>query len=155
MQIIIRPYASLDYNYICDIHDAARKMELALASLDAAFLPFSLAAEREDFFDYPYIDVAAVNNVVVAFSAYTDDELAWLYVLPDMMRKGIGRKLVARALNVEPGIKHIEVLYGNEPARKLYESMGFSVQSIEEGVMPGNESYHVKVYNMCRVPERV
>lgn len=155
MQIIIRPYASLDYNYICDIHDAARKMELAMASLDAAFLPFSLAAEREDFFDYPHIDVAAVNNVVVAFSAYTDDELAWLYVLPDMMRKGIGRELVARALNVEPGIKHIEVLYGNEPARKLYESMGFSVQSIEEGVMPGNESYHVKVYSMCRVPERV
>lgn len=123
------------------------------ASLSAAFLPFSLAAERENFFDYPHIDVATVNNVVVAFSAYTDDELAWLYVSPNMMRKGIGKKLVARALDIEPGIKHIEVLYGNEPARKLYESMGFYVQKIEEGVMPGNESYHVKVYSICRTPK--
>jgi len=94
--------------------------------------------------------VATVDDAVVAFSAYTVDELAWLYVSPDMMRKGIGRKLVARALHIEPDIKHIEVLYGNEPARKLYESIGFYVQKIEEGVMPGNESYHVKVYIMCR-----
>lgn len=123
------------------------------ASLSAAFLPFSLAAERENFFDYPHIDVVTVNNAVVAFSAYTDDELAWLYVSPNMMRKGIGKKLVARALDIEPGIKHIEVLYGNEPARKLYESMGFCVQKIEEGVMPGNESYHVKVYSICQTPK--
>lgn len=47
LDIKIRPYISSDYNYICDIHDAARKMELSLASLDVAFLPFSLAAERE------------------------------------------------------------------------------------------------------------
>lgn len=152
LDIKIRPYISLDYNYICDIHDAARKAELSLASLDTAFLPFSVASERENFFEYPHIDVAAADNIVAAFSAYTDDELAWLYVSPNMMRKGIGRKLVARALDIEPGIKHIEVLYGNEPARKLYESMGFYVQKIEEGVMPGNETYHVKVYSMCRTP---
>ena len=150
LDIKIRPYVSSDYNYICIIHDAARKMELSLASLDAAFLPFSLAAEKENFFDYPHIDVATVDDTVAAFSAYTDDELAWLYVSPDMMRKGLGRKLVASALDIEPGIKHIEVLYGNEPARKLYESIGFYVQEIEEGVMPGNESYRVKVYIMCR-----
>ncbi|MDE5696200.1 MAG: GNAT family N-acetyltransferase [Lachnospiraceae bacterium] len=125
-------------------------MELSLASLDEAFLPFFLAAERENFFDYPHIDVAVINDVVVAFSAYTDDELAWLYVSPDMMRKGIGRKLVKRALDIEPGINHIEVLYGNEPARRLYESVGFYVQKTEEGVMPGNESYPVKVYSLCR-----
>lgn len=29
--------------------------------------------------------------------------------------------------------------------------MGFYVKKIEEGVMPGNESYHVKVYSMHRV----
>lgn len=150
LDIKIRPYISSDYNNICIIHDAARKMELSLASLDAAFLPFSIAAERENFFDYPHIDVATVDNTVVAFSAYTDDELAWLYVSPEMMRKGLGRKLVANALDIEPGIKHIEVLYGNEPAKKLYESIGFYVQKINEGVMPGNESYHVKVYIMCR-----
>lgn len=155
LDIKIRPYISSDYNYICEIHDAARKAELSLSLLDAAFLPFSLASERENFFEYPHIDVAIVNNVITAFSAYTDDELAWLYVSPSMMRKGIGRKLVVRALETEPGIKHIEVLYGNEPARKLYESMGFYVQKTEEGIMPGNETYHVKVYIMCRAPKEL
>ena len=150
LDLTLRPYISSDYNYVCDIHDAARKTELSLSSLGAAFLPFSIAAERENFFDYPHIDVATVNGIVVAFSAYNNDELAWLYVSPNMMRKGIGRQLVSRALEIEPNINHIEVLYGNEPARKLYESCGFYVQKIEEGLMPGNESYHVKVYSLCR-----
>ncbi len=148
--IKIRPYTSSDYKYISEIHDASRKIELSMASLDDAFLPFSIAAEREDFFDYPHIDVAIVDGGIAAFSAYTDDELAWLYVSPKMMRKGIGKKLVEKALNMEPNIKYIETLYGNEPARKLYESMGFHVQEIVKGVMPGNESFKVEVYRMCR-----
>lgn len=150
MDIEIRPYTSEDYKYISEIHDAARKIELSLASLDKAFLPFSVAAEREDFFEYPHIDVAIVDGDIAAFSAYTDDELAWLYVLPEMMRKGIGRKLVEKALDAEPGINSIEALCGNEPARKLYESFGFHVEEIVKGVMPGNESFKVEVYSMCR-----
>lgn len=150
LDIKIRQYISSDYKYISEIHDAARKIELSLASLDEAFLPFSIAAEREDFFDYPHIDVAIADDDIVAFSAYTDDELAWLYVSPKMMRKGIARKLVENALKTEPNIKYIEALCGNEPARKLYESFGFYVQEIVKGVMPGNESFKVEVYSMCR-----
>lgn len=150
LNIKIRPYIPSDYEYISEIHDAARKIELALASLDDAFLPFSVAAEREDFFDYPHIDVAIVDGEIAAFSAYTDDELAWLYVAPKMMRKGIARKLVEHAIKTEPEIKYIEALCGNEPARKLYESFGFGVQEIVKGVMPGNESFKVEVYSMCR-----
>lgn len=150
LDIEIRPYISSDYDHISEIHDAARKIELALAALDEAFLPFSIAAEREDFFDYPHIDVAIVDGKIVAFSAYTDEELAWLYVAPKMMRKGIARKLVENALKTEPEIKNIEALCGNEPARKLYESFGFHVQEIVKGVMPGNESFKVEVYSMCR-----
>ena len=150
LNIEIRPYISSDYERISEIHDAARKIELALASLDEAFLPFSIAAEREDFFDYPHIDVAIVDGEIVAFSAYTDEELAWLYVAPKMMRKGIAKKLVENALETEPEIKYIEALCGNEPARKLYEAFGFRVQEIVKGVMPGNESFKVEVYSMCR-----
>ncbi|MCH5352392.1 MAG: GNAT family N-acetyltransferase [Acutalibacter sp.] len=153
LDIRIRPYIPSDYNDICRIHDAARQIELSMASLDAAFLPFSVTAEREDFFDYPHIDVATVDHEVVAFSAYTDEEFAWLYVSPNRMRQGIGKKLLERALCVEPDVKNIEVLCGNEPARKLYESLGFYVQEIIEGVMPGNESFHVKVYSMYRTPK--
>ena len=74
--ISIRPYKESDYNEICLIHDAARKIELSLASLDDAFLPFTVASEREDFFEYPFIDVAVMDGRIVAFSAYTKEELA-------------------------------------------------------------------------------
>lgn len=152
LDIKIRPYVSSDYDDICRIHDAARPIELSLASLDAAFLPFSITAERENFFNYPHIDVAIADHAVVAFSAYTDEEFAWLYVSPPIMRQRVGEKLLKHALTIEPGIKFIEVLCGNEPARNLYESLGFYVQDIIEGVMPGNEAYNVKVYSMCRLP---
>ena len=148
--IKVRPYIASDYNHISEIHDAARKIELKLASLDDAFLPFSVAAEREDFFDYPHIYVAVVDGEVVAFSAYTDEELAWLYVSPKMMRKGIAKKLIENALKTEPKIKYIEVLCGNEPAKKLYESFGFRLHGIIKGVMPGNESFKVEVYDLRR-----
>jgi len=150
LDIKIRPYKTSDYKYISEVHDAARKIELSMASLDDAFLPFSVSAEREAFFDYPHIDVAIADSSIVAFSAYTDDELAWLYVSPPMMRNGIGKRLVEKALETEPNIKYIEVLYGNEPARKLYESLGFHVQKLVKGVMPGNESFEVEVYCMSR-----
>ena len=148
--ISIRPYEVSDYNEVCLIHDAARKIELSLASLDDAFLPFSIASEREDFFEYPYIDVAITDGKIVGFCAYTNEELAWLYVSTDKMRQKIGSAMVERALRQAPDINAIEVLVGNEPAKKLYEAFGFSVRNIAGGVMPGNESFPVKVYCMAR-----
>lgn len=148
--VIIRPYEAADLDEICLIHDAARKIELTLASLEDAFLPFTVASKREDFFDYPNIDVAVMDGKAVGFSAYTNEELAWLYVSADKMRQKIGSALVERALQKEPEINAIEVLVGNEPARKLYESFGFSVRNIAGGVMPGNESFPVRVYCMAR-----
>lgn len=43
-----------------------------------------------------------------------------------------------------------EALLGNEPARRLYESFGFEVQTISEGVMAGNEAFAAKGYTMRR-----
>lgn len=149
--IHIRPYAPADYDAVSRVHDAARKIELSLASLDEAFLPFTVAAQREDFFDYPHIDVAVDGDTVVGFSAYTDEELAWLYVAVDRMRQKIGSRLVARALEVEPNIDAIEVLCGNDPARKLYETFGFHVHKYVRGVMPGNEAFPVEVFCMKRI----
>lgn len=148
--ITVRTYETSDYEAISQIHDAARKTELSLASLDAAFLPFSIAAQREDFFDYPHIDVAVAGGQVVGFCAYTDEELAWLYVAPKMQRKKVGSALIQNALAVAPTIHEIEVLVGNEPAKLLYETFGFRLEKIICGVMPGNESFPVSVYCMCR-----
>lgn len=146
----IRPYRPSDFDRLCQIHDPARRVELALAGLEPAFLPFPVAAEREDFFQYPHIDVAEAEGEVVAFCAYTAEELAWLYVDPAQARRGIGRALAAHALAVEPGIFCIEVLWGNTPARALYESLGFAAVRELGGVMPGNESFRVRVWAMER-----
>ncbi len=149
--ITVRPYSPSDYECISQIHDAARKIELSLASLDEAFLPFSVAAEREGFFGYPHIDVAIVNNQVVGFCAYTDEELAWLYISPDKLRQKVGSALVESALRTETNMREIEVLCGNEPAKQLYEKFNFRTEKIVRGVMPGNESFPVKVYCMHRM----
>lgn len=148
--VTIRKYAPDDWSSIERIHDEARKIELKLAGLEEAFLPLSIAAQREDLFEYPGIFVAEMEENVVGFAACTEDELAWLYVDPAYMRKGIGRALAEYALVAFPDICHIEALTGNEPAKALYESLGFKVVSIEKGQMPGNEEFTVEVYSFER-----
>lgn len=150
MGVTIQKYHEKFWDDLCAIHDSARKVELAYASLEDAFLPLADVAKEEGLFDYRHLDVALADGRPVGFCAYSEEELAWLYVLPEMMRKGIGRKLVEHALNTEKTISYVETLFGNEPARKLYESFGFSVKEILSGKMPGNERFHVRVYSMYR-----
>lgn len=150
MAIIIRNYNSSDWDSIQRIHDASRLMELRLAGLEAAFLPLKIAAEREGLFDYPGLFVAEENGVVVGFAACTEEELAWLYVDPAHMRKGIGRQLMEFVLQQFPEIYYIEALVGNAPAKALYEAMGFEVTGTASGKMPGNEDFTVEVYSFER-----
>ena len=148
--INIRKYEMSDWDAIERVHDRARKVELHLAGLDEAFLPLKIAAEREDLFDYPGLFVAEMEGEVVGFAACNEEELAWVYVLPEHFRKGVGRALSKYALEAFPGIDSIEALKGNEPARGLYESLGFEVKGIIHGRMPGNEAFQVDVYDLKR-----
>ncbi len=146
--IAIRPYRPEDWRQIEQIHDAARKIELSLAGLPDAFLPLAVAAEREGLFDYN-VRVAVSRGVLCGFVAYTEDELAWLYVDPTHMRQGIGRSLVRYVIaHTEKRPLCIEVLKGNEPALRLYRSMGFETVETIRGHMPGNEAFPVCVYGM-------
>lgn len=148
--LMIREYQASDRSFIEKIHDDARKIELRLAGLSNAFLPFEIVCEREKLFQYPGLFVALLEEKVVGFVACSSEELAWLYVDPAQMRKGIGRNLSQYALRAFPDIHHIEVLKGNEPARALYESLGFKIVATERGVMPGNEEFAVEVYILQR-----
>lgn len=153
-EIVIRPWRQEDWPAFCAIHDAARKMELALAGLEEAFRPLAEIAgeDEEDLFGYKHLDAALVDGEVAGFCAYTGEELAWLYVDPARQRQGIGRALTAHALREEPGICAIEALVGNEPARRLYEFFGFRVEEVLTGKMPGNEGFTVQVYSMGLQP---
>lgn len=148
MTIQIEEYQERYWEDICRIHDAARKVELAYASLEEAFLPLEEVAGEEGLFDYKHVEVALQDGQAVGFCAYSEEELAWLYVSPEVMRNGIGRQLAAHAMAQEESLCYVETLRGNEPARRLYESLGFEVKEILSGKMPGNERFSVQVYSM-------
>ncbi|MGL6217736.1 MAG: GNAT family N-acetyltransferase [Lacrimispora sphenoides] len=149
--IIIRNYKQQDWARIEKIHDAARKSELHLAGLDDAFVPLEQAAVNEGLFDYS-VCVAIINDKVEGFVAYSEGEIAWLYVSPDSMRKGVGKSLIMHVINstVQRPIE-LEVLVGNSPALHLYETMGFETTETCSGAMPGNESFEVKAHCMQRI----
>lgn len=142
-KIQIRKFQETDFDDLCVIHDQARKQELKAANLEAAFKPLKIAAIEEDLFLYN-IYVAAIDEKIVAFVAFSDDELAWLYVDPSFQKQGIGSKLIEFSLTKMKRPAYLEVLTGN-PAKSLYLHKGFKFLQHESGKMPGNETFHVKV----------
>ncbi len=149
MMTTIRAYQSEEFGRLCQIHDPARRRELALAGLSEAFLPLKVAAGREGLFEYQ-LYVAEYDGVAAGFVAFTEEELAWLYVDVQFTRRGIGRALVAYALAHMNPEAVIEVLAGNEPALALYRSFGFEITKTVTGVMPGNERFGVTCHVMQR-----
>ncbi|NER78258.1 MAG: GNAT family N-acetyltransferase [Leptolyngbya sp. SIO1D8] len=138
--INIRPYEPVDWPRLCEIHDASRLDELGLTVGTDALLTLEQTAKNEDLFEGKLF-VAEVDNVVQGFVAYSDEELAWLYVDPKFYRKGVGRALLRHAVaNSAPTIE-IELLEGNAPALGLYLSEGFKVVERIEGRLEGNEEF--------------
>ena len=151
--IRIRPYQDADFAYICKIHDSARRNELALSGLADAFLPLSVAAEREGLFDYR-VYVAEYDGVISGFVAFSEDEIAWLYVDTNYSRRRIGTNLLRYAMQFTDDEVCIEVLVGNRPAIMLYSSLGFVIEETLSGKMPGNEEFPVTVHVMKRPTEK-
>ena len=149
--IIIRAYQQEDWTRLIEIHDNARIIELQFAGLRDAFIPLAEAAFKEGLFDYT-LCVALVKGKVIGFVAYSEDELAWLYVDPLYNRQGVGKCMVKYVIeNTYKRPLCVEVLEKNEPAIHLYKSMGFETINICSGVMPGNELFNVTVLCMERL----
>ena len=147
--ITVRSYTPSDYECISQIYDSARKIELDEAGLEIDFYLFSDLANW--ILKWPHIDVAVVNDQVVGFCAYTDEEIDWLYVSPDKLRQKIGRTLVENALCTEPNISKVEILYLNEPAELFFEKFDFRTEKIKHGVMSEDESIPLLVNCMSRM----
>lgn len=139
----IREYHEADFDRLCQIHDQARKLELEAANLSEAFKPLKIAAYEEDLFSYN-IYVGQKDKKVIGFVAFSDDELAWLYVDPSFQKQGVGSKLIEFSLSKMKRPVYLEVLTGN-PAKELYLHKGFKFCKHESGKMPGNEDFKVEV----------
>lgn len=142
--MMIRPYTANDWGRVCEIHDAARRDELAAAGLGAAFLTLAETAENEGFDAYE-IRVAERDAKVLGFVAFSGDELAWLYVDPVFHGAGIGSALIQAALRETAAPLSAEVLEGNAAALAVYSKSGFVEVGRAQGRMPGNESFAVSV----------
>lgn len=83
-----------------------------------------LRSSKETFLGY------FVDETLAAFVSYEIEnavlDIGRLVVHPDYFRRGIGQKLIASLETVE-GIERMMVSTGalNQPARKLYEGLGF------------------------------
>lgn len=140
----IRPYTPEDWDRVCQIHDAARQDELAAAGLQAAYLTLAQTAENEGFLDYSIL-VAELSGTGAGFVAFTQEELAWLYVDPNAYGQGVGSALIRAALAQTQGPMMAEVLEGNAAAVAVYRKAGFELVGREQGQMPGNERFQVTV----------
>ena len=139
----IREYHEVDFDRLCQIHDQARKRELEAANLSGAFKSLKIAAYEEDLFSYN-IYVGQKDKKVIGFVAFSDDELAWLYVDSSFQKQGVGSKLIEFSLNKMKRPVYLEVLTGNH-AKELYLHKGFKFCKHESGKMPGNETFKVEV----------
>ncbi|WP_106815312.1 GNAT family N-acetyltransferase [Microbacterium timonense] len=143
MTVRIRPYRASDWDAVSRIHDAARVDELRGAGLLDAYLTLAETYENEGLFD-DEVWVAELDGRVAGFLAGSvgedGGEITWIYVDPDLYRRGVGRALVEHFLERADAPVELEVLDGNT-ARGFYETLGFVVKSTTTGKLAGNETF--------------
>jgi ribosomal protein S18 acetylase RimI-like enzyme len=128
-------FVSQDWPTLCDVYASAVKVELALSGMDRrAFRPM---ADEEDLGTFLRLNttlVACIDGRVVGFVAWRDrDEwtnsgyLSWLFVDPAHHRRGIGDRLLSRAMEALGSQAWTLVKQGNDPAIRLYEKHGMRI----------------------------
>jgi ribosomal protein S18 acetylase RimI-like enzyme len=125
------------------------------SSFDSAFLADLFTRGYEEYFVPFHMDAATFADVVDRWDidldrscvAFDDGETVGLAnlavrgergwiggigVIPSARRRGIGRALMEAVLEVAPPHVSLEVIEQNEPARKLYEQLGFTTRRMLE-----------------------
>ncbi len=93
MSITIRSYESRDWAGVCRIHDVARLDELRGSVGLEAFLALADTYEAEGLFESE-VWVAELDGTLAGFVSASADEITWLYVDPELYRRGVARALV-------------------------------------------------------------
>lgn len=135
----IRSYQAADWPAICRIHDVARVQELAAGNVDPrAFRTMIDAAEGDEFFVSKTL-VACIDDAVAGFVAWNGPYITWLYVDPNLQRRGIGSRLLNEALQQCGLHAWTSMIAGNDAALSLYKKAGFEIVSTKTGEIEG---YH-------------
>ena len=155
MAVDIRPYEPRDWDDISRIHDAARLDELRGAGLLDAYLDLATTYENEGLFDDD-VWVAELDGRVAGFIAGSvgeeGGEITWIYVDPQLYRRGVGRALVEHVTVRAGGPVHLEMLDGNG-ALAFYEALGFARESTTTGKLAGNEAFEATGHTLVWRPD--
>lgn len=89
------------------------------------------------------VDPAAEDRVV-ALMALSDEMVEGLYVVPDWVGKGTGRRLIDLAKERRPGGLELYCFAVNAVARRFYERNGFAPAAFGDG--SGNEEHQPDVF---------
>lgn len=88
------------------------------------------------------------NGFILARVAAGEAEILTIAVCPAARRAGLGRKLVLAAAEQAArdgaGTMFLEVVTGNLPARRLYESLGFAEVGVRKAYFDGQDALVLK-----------
>lgn len=127
--ITVRPAVPADAGAVADVHRDAR----------AATMPYlppqrrtreQVVAWAEALIGGPGTVLVAVRGTtVLGYAALDGDVLDHLYVRPDVLRRGVGSRLLAAVRRHAPGGLRLHVFEANVDARAFYARHGFTVVS--------------------------
>ena len=123
------------WNFICEIHDAARPGELEGSAPHKAFVPLEKCYKEEKLLE-DKIYVGEVDNKIVGFVAFNSSNITWLYVHPNIQGEGYGRQLLQFAVQKTEKPTKVLVLNKNLKAISLYKSEGFTIMESTKGTIP-------------------
>jgi ribosomal protein S18 acetylase RimI-like enzyme len=151
---------------ILEPKDAVIYQKIRLKALKAHPEAFATSYEEEKDFPLERIESRLNEAHSFTFGAFAENNLigvvtlivetrikikhraniAAMYVDSEKRKSGIGRGLMAEAINKAKGIKGVEQIYlsvtsSNEPARKLYETLGFKTYGIEKRALKVENLY--------------
>ncbi|MGR6873321.1 N-acetyltransferase family protein [Pseudomonas sp. HK3] len=125
----IRNYHPNDYPAIADIYNASKLDELKFEDNHYQLLPLDLDAKRQ--FNLLNSTIFVYDDALIkGYSAVNGNTIQSLFVHPDFRGLGIGRALLAFALQGIDGNATLQVVKSNIPSKTLYRAYGFS--DIEE-----------------------
>jgi ribosomal protein S18 acetylase RimI-like enzyme len=131
----VRGFVPEDWQALCDVYEPAARHELELSGADPRAL--RSMPDQESLETFQHLNtalVATAEGKVVGFVAWRDQGewrdsgyLSWLYVDPAYHRRGIGDRLLGRAMEALGAQAWTLAKQGNEPAVNLYRKHGMRI----------------------------
>ena len=135
----IRPYASADWEAVCEIYDLSKPDEMRGGVDVGAIVPLQQDPSGRALFRDSAIVVADDGERVIGFAGHKDNYISWLFVHPAHRRQGVARALLNEIMGHLEGAVTLNVGPWNLPARRLYDAFGFATAREFIGTFNGHE----------------